>query len=196
MKIWSIQAGSIWDVQHSNNRSSKNNREKGKFNNDDYVVVVQLLNHVQLFATPWTAARQFSLFTLSLSLLKLMSIVSVMPSNHLILCCPLLLVLSILPSIRIVSWLFASGVQSTGASGSESVLPVNIQHWFPLGLTVLSPCHPEDSQGSSPAPQFKSINSLAASLLYGPILTSIHDYWKNHSFDLYGPLSAKWRFVF
>ena len=159
--------------------------------------VFQLLSHVRLFATSWAAAHQASLsITISWSFLNLMSIKLVMPSNHLILCCPLLLVLSILPSIRIVSWLFASGVQSTGASGSESVLPVNIQHWFPLGLTVLSPCHPEDSQGSSPAPQFKSINSLAASLLYGPILTSIHDYWKNHSFDLYGPLSAKWRFVF
>ena len=104
MKIWSIQAGSKWDIQHSSNRSSKNNREKGKFNNDYVVVVVQLLNHVQLFATPWTAACQGSLcFTLSLSLLKLMSIVSVMPSNHLILCCPLLLLPAIFLSIRVFS---------------------------------------------------------------------------------------------
>jgi len=105
MKIWSTQAGSKWDIQHSNNRSSKNNREKGKFNNGDYVVVVvQLLNHGQLFAIPWTAGRQGSLcFTLSLSLLKLMSIVSVMPSNNLILCCPLLLLPAIFPSIRVFS---------------------------------------------------------------------------------------------
>ena len=68
------------------------------------VVVLQLLSYVQLFVTPWTAAHQASLsFTISQSLLKLMSIVSVMPSNHLILCRPLLLLPSILPSIRIFS---------------------------------------------------------------------------------------------
>ena len=66
-------------------------------------VVAQLLNHVQLFVTPWTAAHQASLsFTISWSLLKLMSIVLVMPSNHPILCCPLL-VSSIFPSIRVFS---------------------------------------------------------------------------------------------
>ena len=65
---------------------------------------VQLLNHVQPFATPWTAARQASLsITNSWSLLKLMSTESVMPSNHLILCCPLLLLLSIFPSLRVCS---------------------------------------------------------------------------------------------
>ena len=68
------------------------------------VVVVYLLSHVWLFATPWTAARQASLsFTISKSLLYLMSIESVTPSNHLILCCPLLLLLSIFPSIRVFS---------------------------------------------------------------------------------------------
>ena len=68
------------------------------------VVVVQLLSHVQLFATPQTAARQASLsFTIFQSLLKLMSIESVMPSNHLVLCCPLLLLPSIFPSIRVCS---------------------------------------------------------------------------------------------
>ena len=67
-------------------------------------VVVQALSCVQLFATPWTAARQASLsFTISWSLLRLMSIESVMPSNHLILCCPLLLMPSVLPSIRLFS---------------------------------------------------------------------------------------------
>ena len=60
----------------------------------------------------------------------------------------------------------------------------SIQYWFPLRLTgVWSPYFPRDSQESYPAPQFKSINSLALSFLYGPTLTSIHDYWKNHSFD-------------
>ena len=58
-----------------------------------------------------------------------------------------------------------------------------IQDWFPLGLMVWSPCCPRDSQESSPASQFKSINSSAFSFLYGPTLTSIRDYWKNHSFD-------------
>ena len=68
------------------------------------LVAVQLLSHAQLFVTPWTAACQVSLsFTISWSLLKLMSIESVMPSNHLILCCPLLLLPTIFPSIRVFS---------------------------------------------------------------------------------------------
>ena len=68
------------------------------------VVAVQSLSHVWLFAIPWTAAHQASLsFTISQSLLRLMSIESVMPSNHLILCCPLLLLPSIFPSIRVFS---------------------------------------------------------------------------------------------
>ena len=78
------------------------------------VVVVQWLSPVQLFVTLWTAAHQTSLsFTISQSLLKLMSIESVMPSNHLILCCPLLLP-SIFPSIRVFSseLAFSSNVQS------------------------------------------------------------------------------------
>ena len=66
------------------------------------LVVVQLLSRVQLFVTPWTAAHQASLsFTISLNLLRLMSTESVMPSNHLILCYPLLLLPSIFPSIRV-----------------------------------------------------------------------------------------------
>ena len=83
-----------------------------------------------------------------------------------------------------VSQLFASGSQSIGASASASVIPMNIQGWFPLGLTIWSPCSPRDSQESSPAPQFESISSSALGLLYGPALTSIHDYWKNHSLTL------------
>ena len=58
-----------------------------------------------------------------------------------------------------------------------------IQDWFPLEMTGLISLHPRDSQESSSTPQFKSINSLMLSLLYGPTLTSIHDYWKNHAFD-------------
>ena len=80
-----------------------------------------------------------------------------------------------------MSWLLPSDGQNIGAS--VSVLPMNIQDWFPLGLTGWSPCSPRDSQESSSTPQFESINSSALSLLYGPTLRSIHDYWKNRSFD-------------
>ena len=100
--------------------------------------LVQLLSHVWLFATTWTAAYQASLsITNSQSLLKLMSIVSVMPSNHLILCHPLLLLPSIFPSIRVFSnksVLHTRG-QSIGVSASASVLPMNTQDWYPLGWT-------------------------------------------------------------
>ena len=101
-------------------------------------VVVQLLSCVWLSATPWAAARQASLsFTISLSLLKFMFIESMMPSRHLILCRTLLLLPSIFLSIRVfpMSQFFASGGQSIGVSASASVLPVNIQDWFPLGWT-------------------------------------------------------------
>ena len=101
---------------------------------------VQLLSPVQLFVTSWIAACQASLSsTNSWSLLKLMSIESVRPSNHLIFCCPLLLLPLIFPSIRgfPMSRPFASGGQSVGASASASVLPMNIQGWFLLGETGL-----------------------------------------------------------
>ena len=103
-------------------------------------VIVQWLSRVQLFAIPWTVALQASLsFTISQSFLKLNSTESVMPSIHLILCCLLLLLCSIFPSIRVfpISWPFASGGQSIRVSASASVLPMNIQGWFPLGLTGL-----------------------------------------------------------
>ena len=83
-----------------------------------------------------------------------------------------------------VSQLFTSGGQSTGALALASVLPMNIQGWFPLGLTGWSPCCPRDFQEFSPAPQFGSTSSLVLSLLYGPTLTSIHDYYKNHGASL------------
>ena len=82
-----------------------------------------------------------------------------------------------------MSQFFTSGDQSIGVSASASVLSMNIQHWFPLGWTGWISCSPRDSQESSQTPQFKSINSSALSLLYGSSLTSVHDYWKNHSFD-------------
>ena len=82
-----------------------------------------------------------------------------------------------------MSQFFASGGLSIRVSASASVLPMNIQDWFPLRWTGWISCSPRDSQESSPTPQFKSINSLALSFLYSPVLTSIHDYWKNHSLD-------------
>ena len=96
---------------------------------------VQLLSCVWLFATPWTAACQASLsVTNSQSLLKLMSIRSVMTSNHLIFCRPLLLP-SIFPSIRVFSneSVLCTRWPNIGVSASASVLPMNIQDWFPLG---------------------------------------------------------------
>ena len=83
----------------------------------------------------------------------------------------------------LTSLFFTSGGQSIGVSASASVLPMNIQDWFPLGLTDWISLLSRDSQQSSPIPQFKSINSSALSFLYGPTLTSMHDYWKNHSFE-------------
>ena len=100
--------------------------------------VVQLLSCVWLFVTPWTTAHQASLsLTISRSLLKLMSIESVMSSKHLVLCIPFSSCLQSFPASGSfpMSWLFTSGGQSIGASAS--VLPMNIQDWFPLGLTGL-----------------------------------------------------------
>ena len=112
-----------------------------------------------------------------------MSIESVMPSNHHPLSSPSP---SIFPSIRV----FSNG--SNSSHQVAKVLALQLQHqsfqWilrtdFLQDWLVWSLCSPRDSQESSPTPHFKSINPLALSLLYGPPLTSIHDYWKNHSFD-------------
>ena len=138
------------------------------------MIVVQSLSRVQLFVTPWMAAYQASLFfTISQSMLKLMSIELVMPFNHLILWHPLLFLPSIFPSTKVFSndELYASGGQSIGASAL--VLPMNIRIDFLKDWLVWSPWSPRDSQKSS-TPQFKSISSSGFSLLYGPTLTSIH----------------------
>ena len=107
---------------------------------------------------------------------------SVMPFNHLILYCPLLLLTSIFPSIRVFSNELALliGDQSIGVSASTLVLPRNTQDWSPLGWTGWISLL---SQESSPTLQFKGINSSVLSFLYSPTLTSIHDHWKNHSLD-------------
>ena len=147
---------------------------------------VQLLSRVQLFATPWITARQASLFiTNSRSSLKLTSIELVMPSSHFILCCPLLLLPWISPSIRVFS--------------SESTLRMRWPKYRNFSFSI-SPSkeHPglisfrvdwldllavQGTQESSPTPQFKSTNSSVLSFLHSPTLTSIHDYWKNHTLD-------------
>ena len=144
---------------------------------------VQLLSRVQLFVTPWAIARQASLsITNFWSVLKLMSIESVMPSNHLILCRPLLLLPSNFPSIRVFSnelplrirwpkdWSFSFSISPSNEYSGLICFRIN---WFDF-LAV------QGTLKSSPISQFKSINSLVFSLLYGPSLTSIYDYWKSH----------------
>ena len=148
-----------------------------------YFSSVQLLRFVRLFATLWIAARQASLsVTNSQSLLKLMSIASVTPSYHLILCCPLLPLPSIFPGIKVFT--------------SESVLHIRWpKHWsfsfsispsneysglISFRMDLLDLLVVQGTLESSSIPQFKSINS---SVLSFPILLSIPDYWKNYSFD-------------
>ena len=140
---------------------------------------VQSLSRVRLFATPRTAARQASLsITNSRSSPKPMSIESVMPSSHLILCRPLLLLPSIFPSIRVFSDESALHIKwPQYRSFSFSISPSN-EHPGPISfrmdwLDLLA------VQGT-----LKSLlqhHSSEVSFLYGPALTSIHDYWKNHS---------------
>ena len=137
---------------------------------------------------PWTAAHQASLsITNSQSLLRLMSFKSVMPSNHLILWHPLLLLPSVIPSIRLFSNKSALcfghfGGQSIGVSALASVLPINIQDWFPLGWTGLILQSNRLSEVFSNTTVQKH-QFFGISFLYGSALTSIHDSWKNHSFD-------------
>ena len=115
-------------------------------------------------------------------LAKLMSIESMMPSDHLILCHHLLLLPSIFPSIRVFSndWLFTSGGQCIGASASASAsaLPMNIQAWLPLGLTGCISLQSKELSRVFSSTTIQKHNYLVLSLLYGQTLTSIHDYWK------------------
>ena len=143
-------------------------------------VIVQSLSCVQLFVTPWTAAHQASLsITNSWSLLKLMSIESVMPFNYLTVCHLFLLLPSILPSVRIFSnesalcirwpkcWSFSFSISPSNEYSGLISFRID---WFDL-LAVQG----RDSQESFTTRQFKSINSSMLSFLYGPILTSTHD---------------------
>ena len=115
------------------------------------ISLVPSFSHVQLPVTPRTTAHQASLsITNSWSLLKLMSIESVMPSNHLIFCHPLLFPPSILPRIRVFSNESVLHIRWPKGWSLASVLPVNSQDWFPLGLTGLISCSPRDCQASPP----------------------------------------------
>ena len=137
---------------------------------------VQLLSRVRLFEAPWNAARQATLsIANSRSLLKLMSIESVMPSYHLILCHhPLLLLPSVFSASGSfpMSQFFTSGGQSIGASISTSTFQCIFRTDFLQDWLVWCPCCPRDSQESSPTPQVKNINSSALSFLYSS--THIH----------------------
>ena len=118
-------------------------------------------------------------------LLRLTSTESVMPSDHLILCCSLLLLPSIFPNIRVFSNKLSLHIrwQSIGASASAWVLPKKIHGWFHLGLTGLISLLSKGLSRVFSSATVQIINSSALSLLYGPTLISIHDYWKNHNFD-------------
>ena len=147
---------------------------------------VQSLSHVQLFATPWTAACQASLsITISQSLSKLMSMELVMPSSHLILCRPLLLPPSICPSIRVFSNESALRIRWPKYwSFSFNISPSN-EHpgLISFRMDCLDLLAVQGTLKSHLQHQFRSINSLVLSFLHSPTLTSIHDHWKNHSFD-------------
>ena len=150
------------------------------------VVFAQSLSCVRLFATPWTAAHQASLsFTISWCLLKLMSIEMMMPSNHLNLCCHLLLLPSVFPSIRVFPSELTLHIRwSKYWSYSFSVSPSNeYSGLISLWIDQFDLLAVQGTLESSQAPQFESINSLEFSLLYGPTLTSVCYYWQNHSFD-------------
>ena len=135
---------------------------------------------------PWTKTHQASRsITNSWSLPQLMSIESVMPSNHLTLCHPLLLLPSIFPSIRVFSnelalhirwpkyWSFSFSISPSDAYSGLISFRMDWLDFFAVQGTLKS----------SPTPQFKSINSSVLSFVYSPTLTSIHDHWKNHSLD-------------
>ena len=148
---------------------------------------VQSFSHVSLFVTPWTAAHQASLsITNSQSLLKLMSMELVIPPNYLILCCPLLLLPSVFPGIRVFSnesvlcirwpkyWSFNFSISPSNEYSGLTSFRMNWLDLFAVQGTLKNLLQKS---------QLKSINSLVLNFLYSSNLTSIHDYWKNHSFD-------------
>ena len=148
-------------------------------------IYIRLLSHVQLLAIPWTAESQASLsITNSQSLLKLSLLSwwchptissSVIPFS----CLQCFPASGSFPT----SQFFASSGQCTGVSASALVLPMNIQDWFTLGWTGLISLQSNGLSRVFSNTTVQSINSLALSFLYSPTFTSIHDNWKNHSFD-------------
>ena len=146
------------------------------------MAAVQLLSCAWLFVTPWTAAHQaslsFTIFAVCSNSGPLSRWYHPNSSSPFSSCLQSFPASGSFP----MSWLFASGGPSIGAS--PSVLLMNISRLVPFRIDLVwSPCSPRDSQEFPLAPQFKSINSLKLSLLYGPALTSVCDYWKNYSFD-------------
>ena len=172
----------MWLVIKAGSNAVKSNIASVQFSS------IQSLSHIRLFATTWIVAHQASLsITNSRNSLRLTPIESVIPSSHLILCRPLLLLPPVPPNIRVFSnestlhmrwpkyWSFSFSIHHSIQRNPRADLLQN-------GL-VGSPCSPRDSQESSPTTQFKSNNSLALSFLHSPTLTSIQDHWKNHSLD-------------
>ena len=157
----------------------------GMAHSGSLVVAIQLLSCVQLFAIPWTVAQQASLsFTISWSFLKLLSIESVMLPKHFVLCYSLLLLPFIFPSIRVFfnesalhirwpkNWSFSFSISPSNEYSGLISFRIG---WFDL-LAVQGTLNSSHNT-TVPKHQFFSVQ-----LLYGPTLTSIHDYWKNHSF--------------
>ena len=149
--------------------------------------VLSHFSRVQLFVTPWAAARQASLsFTISQSLLKLMSTESVMPSNHLVLCCPLLLLPSIFTSIRVFFkesvlcirwpkyWNFSFSISLFNEYSGLISFRVDWLDLLAVQGTLKSLLQYHNSKASI---------LPVLSLLHGPNPTSVHDYWKNHCYD-------------
>ena len=175
-------------VKHSIRKWEISEREKylGKYQETSAEGSVQSLTHVWLFATSWTASRQASLsVTNPWSLLKLMSMSwwchltissSVVPFSS---------CLQSFPASESfpMTQFFESGGQSIGASALASVLPMNIQDWFPVGLTGWISLQSKGLSRVFSSTTVQKHWSSELSLFYGLILTSVHDYWKNHSFD-------------
>ena len=157
-----------------------------------------MLSRVRLFVTPWTAVHQASLsITNSQSPLKLMSIESVMPSNHLILCHPLLLLPSLFPSISVFSnesvlcirwpkyWSFSFNISPSNEHPRLIPFRMDLLDLLAVQGTLKSLLQYHRSKTSilkKKKKNTKKINSSALSFLYSPTLISTHDYWKNHSF--------------
>ena len=162
---------------------------------------IQSLSRIWLFATLWTAAGQDVLsFTISKSLLKFMSIVSMMPSNHLILCCPFFFCFQSFPAIRVFS--NESALRIRWPKYSALVLPVNIQGWFPLGLTGLISLQSKGlsrvfSSTRTQKHQFFTAQPLLWSIshLQGGCLSETGMMTRSHQVAQIGKQMLRWKFV-